>query len=491
MKASFVFNFEFAPDEDAEQRSNGWGRGILFLNGRPYWYTNTEEDPQPVEWTWVDLLEHLAEAWPFLVSEQSYPFVWLEGVAHPGDLWTVADRRWAGRGGEVADKEEPALIEFGRRHNLSAGWKGLGLPALTWLRVGKTVWLSPEMGDPIRASFSDCRDTLVGLGNEMAKAYSQSTNPRVAAAVAAWNRRGEATRSQFLEIATGLSPTQLRAIQGGQDAISYWELAANSDWASGVVEDGELLAAARMTAGILDEASISRVLRTIRRARRNRCDELDALSAKAATYIAAKRPNYAFESGYVAAEFFKDTVVDARRRFVDVGDLLRKLNVDVFDYDFETDLIDAVAVWGSRGPCIGLNLSRRFADHGKRTRMTLAHELGHLLIDRSGGLPFGDVIGGRVDDFVERRANAFAAELLLPRASVVHEWSQWRGDFRGFLMLLGHEYGVSNKVACAQIHNCSVFEKIDGPAREYVAKRLLDFEGRVHPTSVKMATGVV
>lgn len=491
MKANPVLRFEFAPAEDSAHRNDGWGRGTLLFNGQPYWFSNTEKEPQPVEWTWVDLLEHVAEVWGSLVSEQAYPFSWLAEAAHPGELWKVADRRWARLGEDAANQEEPRLIEFDRRHNLSAAWKGLGLPALTWLRVGETVWLSPEAGDPVRASFDECREALVRLGDEMAKAYSQSSNPRVAAAVIAWSRRGETFRSHFLELATGLSRDQLQAIQGGQDATSYWEIAANSNWESGEVEEGELLAAARMTASVLDATSIGRVLRAVRNIKRTRCEELDAIAAKTTAHLAGKRVTFAFESGYVAADYFKNSSADARRKFVDIRELLRRLGVEVVDIDFGTNLIDAVALWGARGPCIMLNTGRAHADHDKRTRMTLAHELAHLLVDRKGGLPFCEVLGGQVDDFVERRANAFAAELLLPRASVVYEWTQWRGDFRGFLLLLGHDYGVSNKVKCAQIHNSAVFAKLDRDAREYVTKHLVDFEGRTNPGMVRGGSGVV
>lgn len=55
-----ILHFEFAPADDPKWRNDGYGKGMLSLDGRPFWYSNTESDPQPVEWTWVDFLEHLA-----------------------------------------------------------------------------------------------------------------------------------------------------------------------------------------------------------------------------------------------------------------------------------------------------------------------------------------------------------------------------------------------------------------------------------------------
>ena len=490
MNASSVLGFEFSPAQDPVRRNDGWGQGTLKIGGRPYWFFNSESEPKPVEWTWVDFLEHIAEVWGALVSEQAYPFGWLNVATHPGELWKVAEGRWARLRDVTADQEEPQLLAFDRRHNLSAAWKGIGLPALTWLRVGETLWLCPEGGEPIRASFADCRDTLVSFGNKLAEVYSSSSNPRVAAAVLSWRERGDVFRSNFLGIVTGLSRDQLQAIQGGQDDSSYWELAANTDWESGQVDEGELLAAARMTAGVIDVASISRVVKNIRGLRKRRCDALDALSAKATAYLASKRSESAFEAGYQAADFLKSNSPEAGRKYVDIGDLFLKLNVELVDINLGTDKVDAVAVWGARGPCVLLNTVRAYAHDDKRTRMTLAHELCHLLVDRRGGLPFCEVLGGNVDHYVERRAKAFSAELLLPRASVEGDWIREHRNFSNFQLMLTQTYGVSKTVACTQVYNSNVFAKLDRPAQDYVESRLHKFEGQQSQDSVRVA-GVV
>ena len=490
MKASPVLRFEFSPARDPNLRNDGWGQGTLQVYGRPYWFFNSESEPKPVEWTWVDFLEHVAEVWGSLIAEQAYPFNWLDEATHPGELWKVADRRWAKMGGTVADQEEPLLVAFDRRHNLSAAWKGIGLPALTWFRVGETVWLCPEGGDPIRASFHECRSALVSLGNELADAYSASSNARVATAVSAWRGRGEVFRSHFPEIATGLSRDQILSIQGGQNASSYWEFSSTSDWESGQVAEGELLAAARMTAGILDTASIGRVVRDIRRLSNRICEELDTLTAKTSAHVASVQARFAFEAGYCAADFFKVSSSITNQKYVDIREVLGRLNVGLIDLDLGTNKIDAVAIWGTRGPYVVLNSVRKYAENEKRTRMTLAHELCHLLVDRKGGLPFCEVLGGQVDDFVERRASAFAAELLLPRESVEYDWRLWRDGFQDFLLMLGQVYGVSKSVACAQIHNCTVFAKLDHLAQDYVEKRLR-IEGYTNPEAVRVVAGVV
>jgi Zn-dependent peptidase ImmA (M78 family) len=492
MKASQVLHFEFSPDEDLKRREDGWGKGTLLLNGQPYWFSNSEREPQPVEWTWIDFLEHIADIWAALVSEQSYPFEWLSEVSHPGEIWKVAEWRWARMDDSVADLEEPLLIAFDRRHNLSAAWHGLGLPALTWLRVGATVWLCPEQGEPIRASFDDCVRTLLKFGNDLSETYAESRNPRVAATVTAWRNRGEVLRNQFVKLVTGLSQDQIQVIQGQQEASEYWEIAANSDWDSGQVSEGQLLAAARMTAGVLEMNTIECMVKTIRDLKKHSCDKLDELTTKATSYLAGRQTKFAYEAGYVTADFITNSL-EPQKPYVDIENLLREqLSIEMVEVDLGTDRIDAIALWGTRGPCIVMNIAHKFSGNPKRRRMTLAHEFCHLLVDRSGGLPFCEVLGGKVDYFIEQRANAFAAELLLPRATVEHEWALTLShlSFSEFVTMLGDKYGVSKTVTYAQIYNSPVFVKFDQITQTRIAQRLQRFNTSQMPETIRTADGI-
>ena len=499
MKNNQVLSFDFFPAADAARRNDGWGSGMLLLNHKPYWFSGTENAPQAVEWTWVDLLEHLASVWGALMAEQTYPFAWLKDATHPEQCWAVAERRWAGQGEATANLEEPVLLAFERRHNLAAAWKGIGLPALTWLRVGKTVWLYPESGEPIRASFDECRKALLALGNQLESACQYSSNPRVAAAVNAWRNKGEVLEKNFLELVTGFTSEQLKQLQKGQSAEEYWDIPAHVDWDAGEVPDRELLAAARMTSGILDVSVFNQVAKQIRKLKKSTSFELEKWTSQTLEYVARRQASFSFESGYHAAEFIKDKLPAARMKYVDIQALLQKLNITLVEMDMVSDKLDAIAVWGGRGPCIILNTSRAYADDQNRTRMTLAHELCHLLLDRQGGLPFCEVLGGKTDGFIEQRAYAFAAELLLPRALVAQELKElklWRGTHREFIQALSQKYAVSKTVVCAQLKDSTVFDQIDRPTQDYVKKRLLGQEGplafdNVRSDKVRFIRGVV
>ena len=72
--------------------------------------------------------------------------------------------------------------------------------------------------------------------------------------------------------------------------------------------------------------------------------------------------------------------------------------------------IDGILVRTGQGCYIGINRNRPFT----RKRFTLAHELGHYLLH--GGERFED--SGDRHSMIERQADAFAAELLMPSSMV-------------------------------------------------------------------------
>ncbi|MFZ3140233.1 ImmA/IrrE family metallo-endopeptidase [Polaromonas sp.] len=473
-----VLRFEFVPAQDARRRHDGYGAGSLFLDGRPFWFSGSESDPRRFEWTWVDFLEHIAAIWPALVAEQTYPFDWLnKSASHPGEIWMRADYRWASRDEAIADEEEPVLYEFHRRHNLAAGWKGIGLPALVWLRVGNSVWLSPENGMPYRASEQECRNSLQAIGDQLAAAFEGSDNSRVVAAVLAWRLRGATLKASFLELATGFTTSELCLLQGSSSANDYWEVSDKTDWDHVPANENELLAAARMTRGVLPVPAIARVIEKIRKTPPAKTPGLDELGRKAVLHLQQGQAAYAHESGYHLAQWVREQLRVGLQRYVDIEAVLASFNVEVTSLRFDSSHIEAIAFWGLHGPCIMLNDDRAHDSH-ERKRMTLAHEFCHLLVDRKNALPAAEVLGGAVDQYVERRANAFAAELLLPRESVEQEAKA--GNLRlSDLLLMRQKFGVSKTVACAQIYNSRVFEGLQHFEQDYVEGRIARFEAFV------------
>lgn len=492
MNPDWPISFEFFPAEDEAARKNGWGSGILHVLGAPYWYSNSDAQPQPIEWTWVDLLEYVAANWGALIYEQSYPYSWLSDVAHPGETWSVAERRWARLGEDLAEEEEAALLAFERRHNLAYAWKGLSLPSLTLMRNGGVCWICAEGRAPIRTSFDVCRAALISICDVLAESFEGSPNARVASAIDRWRSRGAKAKQDLFSYATGMSKGLLAAVQGDADPFEFWGVAANDPWADGLAEEGPLLAAARMTAGMADGATIRRVLDAIREAPRGKLDAVERLSVVAHRHLRRTPAQFAFFGGYAVAEVVRGALQRDRAVRFDIDAVFVELAIGVAQLRLGIETIDAVAVWGARGPCVILNLDRQHISP-ERTRMTFAHELGHLVLDRAGGLPFCDVLGGAVDHFMESRANAFAAELLLPRSVVEGRRTTWKRSIREFVTVLAQDFGVSKSVACAQIYNSRVFASLDRQDQCFLESRLqlTDVIDSRHAVKVEPAGGAI
>ena len=93
-----------------------------------------------------------------------------------------------------------------------------------------------------------------------------------------------------------------------------------------------------------------------------------------------------------------------------------------------------------------------------RQRFTLAHEFGHHRMDHASVVDEQQAISGQLHDPNEVRANAFAAEFLMPR-DAVKAWG--REHLSGsvtleHVLLLAFEYGVSAQAARYALQNSDV-----------------------------------
>lgn len=93
-----------------------------------------------------------------------------------------------------------------------------------------------------------------------------------------------------------------------------------------------------------------------------------------------------------------------------------------------------------------------------RRRFTLAHELGHHVMADEYST---DWSVGEAKEEREKRINAFAIHLLMPRRSVVDSWDAHGGDGEpGDAMIrLAVEYRVSWTAACGHLQNLGVIDR--------------------------------
>lgn len=124
--------------------------------------------------------------------------------------------------------------------------------------------------------------------------------------------------------------------------------------------------------------------------------------------------------GYAFAEDLLDDLGEPTGDHVDVEALVARLGIAVERRALETRSIRGVALAGEGlSPCILVNTSHPFNSASDGQRFTIAHELCHILHDRARARRVAHASGPWVAPGFEKRANAFAAGLLMPRDLVI------------------------------------------------------------------------
>jgi hypothetical protein len=437
--ASFGFDLEWSDGPAATAAERTRGKLRLWVASRSVW-----GESGGLEWTWVELLEHLARFWPYLILEEMDPL----GLALPAEsLWVVAQERWH-RGPEAnraTEQEEESLHGYLEAHDLAAGLAGVFPPSVYFTREGASVRVAAR-GSIVRVPLNVAEQILTALGETIAGRLVGHADPRASLAVARWSAREALAPGSLLGTATGIDEHELALTVGDVDPSL---LDSSFDDLRGA---NELVAAARMSAGAVPPAVVRELLVLVTKQPRVWTNRLDVIAQRVAEAVRGLDDSRPWEQGYRAAGALRELLGVAPSARVDPAQTLADWGIPVREERLPTRLIDALSVWGPRhGPAIVLN---RNGKHGRLhgARATLAHEIAHLLLDRSASLPVGEVLGGRVPSEIEQRAKSFAAEFLLPR-SVAYERALEAADMDAALRELSDEYGASREIAAWQIRN--------------------------------------
>lgn len=425
---------------------HGWAKATLYLDGQPYWYGEDDQgNPGSLDWTWIDLLQYLGKNWSALMLEQGYPLP-LDDVPHPGKLLHKAEARWDDMPEELVFIEENQLLRFLDRHNVSTALSGANLPMLLWLRSGNTLWLVDEDEQARRVDFSSLSQQLETIGNILAELFRNSLQPHVQAAVTQWQQREQQLRGDYLAYSTGLDAARLSALK----KLIPLEVPAND---ANIQQEPVYLAAARMVRHHLSVEHIAHIMLLLRQAPTTGKQPFAALITDASAKLQQLTEQPPFEQGYQLARWLREQLHLQADASFEPEELLGEEGVTIEELFLESGKIDAIACWGSIDPLILLNsneAARAGTSNGRRS--TLAHEICHLLIDRAHALPVAEVLGGEVDSESEKRANAFAAELLLPQAHATQVLRQ-AGDVKVTMETLTKSHRVSRQLAAYQLLN--------------------------------------
>lgn len=440
------FMLELYPSKQIDTSGLVWANGRLQIAELP---VIAGQDHSPVDWTWVDLLEWLAKSWPYLLLEQSFPFQVpaTEISTLLGDL----EKRWENLSEERVEDEEQQAHRFLARHDLASAFKGIFFPATYLMRQGAAMEIaSAEHGKTIRLPLQSVQKDLEQIGNHLAKLALAGGKGRGAEAVKHWRAREQQISEMALPLHTSLSAENLAQINPGNEP-DYWEYSPGNP-----LEESELMAAARMTSGVLLAEQQAHILSLVRNLSKSATPTLDGLASDLMKDF--REIGKPYDQGYWAADWLRRRLGYNASAAVHPAELLRNWGVQIQDFEMHGSRLDALACWGPRhGPAILVNKAPESVPahiHGENT--TFAHEICHLLLDREGALPMAEVLNGNTPERLEKRARAFAVEFLLPRRVAATKVRQ-APSLEQAVNELSETYKVSAELVSWQVINSEVY----------------------------------
>jgi len=351
---SNALQFEFEIGEQEGRKGLAWGKGIFRIKGESLWVTEAEDGNESyIEWSWLDLLEFLADFWPWLMLEEIYPI-----PVNPPDITRLeqaAESRWEKLSDEIVDAEDEELILFRHRHDLAMAMKGIYLPTVLLLRQGLLFQVGiPEWNQAILLPFLDVKAVLEEVGNFIASLVQESEMPRAMEAVSFWEQRESQMQQQGLSLRSGLSAEELVQIQAEEDPVTFWEYASEAGQ-----DDSELMAAARMTPGELGVEEKRKIIEAVRSLPYVDTPGLDALAGKAVAieFDPESRP---FEQGYALASWLREQLDMEIDAVANPEKILSLWGVIVQNEPLihANGTLDAIAAWGDRhGPAVLITIS--------------------------------------------------------------------------------------------------------------------------------------
>ena len=137
--------------------------------------------------------------------------------------------------------------------------------------------------------------------------------------------------------------------------------------------------------------------------------------------------------------------------------------IDLQETELETNSIRGVAIAGDGfSPRIVVNRNHYFNQNESGKRFTIAHELCHVLFDRTRARRVAHASSGRwAAQGIEQRANAFAAYLLMPRALVLMHLRDANGIEKSDVQHLASELQVNESALLRHLRNLGLIDDVD------------------------------
>ncbi|GHG29672.1 ImmA/IrrE family metallo-endopeptidase [Streptomyces zaomyceticus] len=456
---AFAIRLAFIPDPDSgagaePDESESWGALQIWVDGQNLCaHTDQAETLQSAHWYLLSFLEWVANSWNPLLHEERLPnrnvglsaSMSLDATRLPPSLATDMEA--------LAWEEE--WYEWRERHSIRSARDGGLLPSVTFRRLRDSVEISWDdeplagSGDSFRFNAtggvamlppaavakplfevtSQAAEYLLGIRPESARLQKLSSvlsglsdvtqeedrlgwMAGLRAGWQTWQHEaaaglGDLTKQAWLGVRQTIEQLRPDAARAALETDGHDPLVISGSCQAALlfgsvapsVTQPDVLALSRMLVDQFDESGVSheRLVHSFE-------------SAPVVDHIPA------WVQGYELAESLHDDLeVELSGEFVDVASFIDSLGIEVKSATLEDASIRACSLIGPlHKPTIALNSSYFGGQKDAVRRFTLAHELCHLLYDRSSGQRLAIASGNWAPVALERRANAFAAMFLMP-----------------------------------------------------------------------------
>lgn len=433
--ASFEIALRWVENDEPSRRwpaGHGWSMGDIEINVAGIPLTGSARNGERrtfARWYLSPVLDWFAENWATLLHEER--FSWPEKSAAPAAIACRRSLQW------IVDpyRAETAsnAQSWYKRHGLRSAAAGGIFPDLFIRRLADDIELSwsgreAEYSPPgfrFESGAGQARLPVMVVGTAISRALEWAAEhpPRSPASyranIAALRER-VGSLHELTPVSVERTSLPVPLVDRARDAFREIERLDLFDY-GGFDQDvpciDEFSPAVAMFGGVAPDLGIDDIA-LLRDALVRACNGED--SGELAALVASRseeplgNPPYA-DGERFAAELLEDLGIADPQQWVDVEAICERLGVGIENLALETGTIRGVAFAGlGFSPRIVINRNHLFNLNEGGQRFTIAHELCHVLFDRTRAKRIAHASGSWAHPGIEKRANAFAAYLLMP-----------------------------------------------------------------------------
>ncbi|HQU44472.1 MAG TPA: ImmA/IrrE family metallo-endopeptidase [Pirellulales bacterium] len=443
-RTRFAVKIAFLPDPDAgaaatREESLSWAAFQLWAGGHNLCsHIELNEPLDSVHWYMVSVLEWFTSNWDFLFHEEKMP-----GGTTTRDAWLGFANRELPPANVDEEEWEIKRYNWWSRHCLLSARDGGILPEIFFRRWQDLIEISwgdaPLAGRPEHFSFeatpgyvrldpSDVASTLYDVLERSAQHLAECApeSERFSQLVKDVQRLRTSDHRRRLGLLAGIDPgSEDDAALRWQDVEGYFPAELPGEIRSAVfgTEDEKLVVRGSCHAALMFGSAAPTITK----------DDATLLAGKLVAFYSPdgesprlrqfhrnepieRSDQLAWRQGYSLAEELLDELGwPLEGNAVDVEKIYDEFGIGIEEIGLQDRAVRAVAIAGPKHkPAVLINENYE-ATAVEPRRFTLAHELCHILHDRSYGDRLAIMSGPWAPSDVEPRANAFAAMLLMPK----------------------------------------------------------------------------